>query len=135
MRKAIITPEDEQEIVKLVLSGKQYIEIAHLFDVTATTISKYARKHGIRSRARSKPMIVEVGKPFNKDRHLCRTCKYRHKDVDVKSKSTSDTAPGCDYCIHNDGMRIDICSVERCTVYKRGKRLIKEEKQDGEELG
>ena len=116
-----VTEEIEGEIIKLALRGVPYVDIAGKFDITGATVGNYARRNGICKKERGKIKVHKDGN-HNEDRSYCHKCIYRHRD-----KSGKEPKVGCDYYIHTDVMRSSICTVEGCTVYKRGKRLTKKE--------
>lgn len=56
-------------------------------------------------------------KPFNEDRHLCKKCIHRAKNLSEKAVGR----PGCDYVCNTDKERG--CDVEICNKFEEGESL------------
>lgn len=115
---------DEKQLREYVESEKTNQEIAVLMGVSKTTVEQWIRKNnmlGIRRRGgnnrkpeaeRKRPEEKQTFSGWNKDRHLCKFCKYRAGKQD-KLKGF-----GCDY-IEITG-RSRGCGIEDCNVYEKG---------------
>lgn len=53
----------------------------------------------------------------NKDRHLCKTCKYKAKTV----RQGNNLGNGCNYCLITNNIRG--CKLEHCTKYEKGRQI------------
>jgi hypothetical protein len=95
------TKRKESNHQKMMKEGKTYKQISEETGLSYSTISIYA------SQIRRKEREVHS---FNRDRHLCMTCKYR----------ASDARKGCDYILITDHERG--CDPSECTKYEKGVR-------------
>lgn len=125
MRKEIIY--DRQELCRYIEAGKTNIQIADLMGVSKSTIAKWIKESGLIGMrfktGKKKGPEVKKEDPaarrifpsgHNKDRHLCRTCRFR-------AGSYQSTKYGCDYIFiigHSRG-----CDAGDCNVYEKGKRM------------
>lgn len=97
------TKEKKEIIRKLVEEGYTNNEISDQTGIPIGTVGYHAAKF----RKKEKKLAID-----NSDRHLCRTCQYRHRG-----------AGGCDYYIHTGKERG--CDVEVCDKAVAGERLTK----------
>lgn len=99
---------------------KPYVDkgmsIQEIVDITGI---KYATVQAARLRLLGKPSKsenIKRKKGWNKDRHACKTCKYR-----MPYTWATRLQAKCNY-LECEGKRRS-CKVEDCTVYQRGRML------------
>lgn len=102
--------ENKFDVVKdLTRQGKSAKEIVEITGYSKNLVYQYQYK--IRQGQQEGPQTVAPG--HNADRHLCKTCKWRSTDNNIKSG-----ANGCEYSIRHNHSRG--CKVEDCNVYEKG---------------
>lgn len=95
-------PSEKKAIIKKMMKeGKTYKQISEETGIPYGTVCFHAAKI---------KKAEKEAKGRNKDRHLCKTCKYR----------ASGARSGCDYIIHIGNERG--CNPEVCNKYERGNR-------------
>lgn len=111
-KKAI--PYDVQALRTYAESGMTYKEIAGILKVDTSTVHKWCKKEGIvpnkevrKTQPAESEYSEDTGIGRNADRHLCKTCMYRHNE-----------SGGCDYICYTGHARG--CKPEDCTEYRKG---------------
>lgn len=116
--KKRFSANDEMAIVNRYKGGESITSIGKSKGVSWHTIQGILDRYGVYEPIPKEEEELELVEGYNADGHLCRECVYRHKDVKKKS-------PGCDYYVHENKLRMDICPVEKCTLFTKGARLTK----------